>query len=456
MSYSLIATLQDFFLGFSNLLANHIVLTVLLLVGLAAWVRFDPKPAARGAQFAVLGVLVFLQAQVLSSLSQTTLERFDDRHNALYATAADQAGDDTVQYAPSASYQELSTREETLMLSNHALQIEGLSALPGWNGIGLEPSQHILAVRDRLEETPHATLVRRSIDFQRYLPLALESSLMTLALDFVPNSVAYQAKFSALYTFQNPLPTKSVLRFTFPLPDDSGTLQNFEMLVNGKRCGTEWEGEVEPQGKVEVKVSYDNRGRRSWSYSPTHRREAIGNLSLALTSDNSRIVFRKDSLFPQSQDSGSWDWNLQNVITSQDISLFFPTTPKKELVEKTLSFAPLGSLLYLAALALTMGPRPRVLLPATLAYGGGVVLASYLWTFFSFEWGLFWGGTVGCLLGLWICGRQGLSPVLLGWLTWLAFGCPGYTGLLLTSLGLLLLLWWAWRGPEKSEGTFLG
>lgn len=453
MSYRLIDTLYGVFDKTLTILSNHPTLTIMAVIGLAAWARFDPKPAARGGQFAILGILVLAQLQVLSSLTAGTLERLDNSRNAAYATVGDQAGGDTVQYAPSASYQELSSREQTLTFADNVVQVEGLSALPGWNGMDMEPSDHILAVRDRLEQTPHATLVRRSIDFKRYLALPLESSLLSLNLDFVPSSVAYQARFAATYTFHNPLATRAVLRFTFPLPADSGTLQNFRMTVNGEDASNEWEGEVEAGGSVEVKVGYENRGRRSWTYSPqsSGRRESIGRLGLDLTSDNSRIRFRTDSLFPQSQADGVWRWSLQDVITSQDISLFFPTTPKRALVEKSLSFAPLGLLLYLSAMALAVGVKPRPLALSCLAYGGGVALASYSWTFLSFGWGLLLGGTVGCGLGLLIAGRSGLAPVVLGWATWMAFACPGYTGLLLTGLGLLLVVWWAALIPSVAR-----
>ncbi len=446
MSNHIVTALSDFFQAAGDLLTGHLTLTGLLLVGLSAWARFDPKPAARSAQFAVLGVLVLLQLRLLGVLGDATVDRLQARDNAVYASVADQAGGETVQYAPSASYQERTSREQTLTFAQSALQVEGLTALPGWNGLDMEPVDHILAVRDRLEETPHATLVRRSIDFQRYLPLPLDDSLLALNLDFVPSSTAYQADFQASYSFRNPLQKPAVLRFRFPFPEDSGTLRDFQMTVNGRPSPPEWEGEVEAGGQVQVKVAYQHRGRRSWTYSPTSQREAIGHLKFGLNSDNSGIRFRRDSLFPNSSAGDTWTWDLDDVITSQDISLDFPATPKPELVRKTLTFAPLGLLLYLGALALVIGGKPRTLLQASLCYAGGVALASYLWTFLAFGWGLFWGGTVGCGLGLWCAGRGALGPAVLGWLTWLAFAWPGWTGLLLTGLGLGLVVGWSVQG----------
>lgn len=404
--------------------------TLPLTFPLLVWWALRPEQPKKSLLTAALVVATLAQVSLLQAVAGETATRQARARHAVYATRGDQAGGDTVQYAPSAAYQELTTREQTLTFSEHVFETFGLAALPGWSAPDAAP--HILNVTDRLEKTPHATFIRRTLEFQQFQSVPLEASLLALDLEFVPDSVAYQAKFSGRFTFTNPLDRPARMRFTFPLPGDSGTLTGFKLTVDGTTSGENvWEGDVDPHQSVTVTVAYQNRGRRSWTYSPTNRRESLGHFRLDLTSDNHRITFRRDSLFPTATYPGGWEWDLQEVITSQDVSLFFPATPKPELTAKAMSFTPLLLILIAAWVGWTRGPSRALV--ATVGATLVIVLTSYLWTLLPFSAGLVAGAAVGAALSF----RLDHSP--LPWAAWLCFAWPGATGLLLSGLGLVLV-----------------
>ena len=416
-------------------------LYTLLILGLFlgfVW-YFYPERVKRAGSWLVLILLVWVQMRVLGTVSKETVGRLEMQRHSPYTTVSAPAGGDTVQYAPSAAFEEITTRSQTLTFSDERFEAVGLTALPGWNGYDSYYSDAVIAVEDKLERTPHATFVKRDLTYSYFHPIDFDDSLVALKLDFVPDSTAYHTRFEATYRFRNPRIEKTRIRFTFPLPAQSGTLTDFQMSVNGEKSDTQWEGEVEAGQEVEVKVSYRNYGRRSWTYSPTQQRASVRNLKLDLTSDNSQIKFRRDSLFPTTEGSGKWSWSLKDVITSQDICVVFPSASKVESVSKLFAFGPLALLTFALMPALLGFTTPGRAALSSVAYGSGLTLASYLCT----EHSLFFSTALGCGLGvglgLWILGRRCWPLALLFWLVPLTFSWPGCTGLALTAGGMVAL-----------------
>lgn len=384
-----------------------------------------------------MGVVVIIQLKLLGVVGERTLHRMALQSNARYTTNAVQTGGDTVQYSPTVSYEEVTTREETLTFSEQRFEKIGLASLPGWNGLRTY-HQNVTKVHDSLEKTPHATIVRRKLTFTQRKPISLDATAIELDLKFVPSSVAYQADFRAEYRFRNPLKERAVIRFLFPLPGDSGTLSDFRISCDGETVSREFEQEVPGGQEVLVLVSYRNKGRRSWTYSPTQRRSQVDQLHLRVSSDNSDLKFRNDSLFPTEQKDQIWTWNLNRVITSQDISLFFPTGSKRERASRLLAYSPLG-LILLGIGAAGFG-TPKSALATTLSFSGGIVITSYLWTFLPFAMAVILGAGSGCVVigslsrsrtRIW-CLLVGLTPLLFCW--------QSKVGLSLVGLGLASLL----------------
>ena len=416
-------------------------LYTLLILGLFlgfVW-YFYPERVKRAGSWVVLILLVWVQMRVLGTVSKETVRRLEMQRHSPYTTVSAAAGGDTVQYAPSAAFEEITTRSQKLTFSDERFEAVGLTALPGWNGYDSYYSDAVIAVEDKLERTPHATFVKRDLTYSYFHPIDFDDSLVALKLDFVPDSTAYHSTFEATYRFRNPRIEKTKVRFTFPLPAQSGTLTDFQMSVNGEESDTQWEGEVEAGQEVEVKVCYRNYGRRSWTYSPTQQRASVRNLRLDLISDNSQIKFRRDSLFPTTEGSGKWSWSLKDVITSQDICVVFPSASKVESVAKLFTFGPLALLTFALMPALLGFATPGRAALSSVAYGSGLTLASYLCTEHSLFLSTALGCGVGVGLGLWILGRRCWPLALLFWLVPLTFSWPGCTGLALTAGGMVAL-----------------
>ncbi|MGE0490379.1 MAG: hypothetical protein AB7S38_14315 [Vulcanimicrobiota bacterium] len=443
MTKQLEHTLTSFLMACWSWTLAHPGLLLLLVAIILLWRRLEPQAAARLLRWSALTVVLVVLVKLLVSVGWATLDRFDQSRNALYSTGQTDSGQDTIQYAPSAAVEEIATRQQSLYFSPRAFEMSGLAALPGWNGQDVVESPSIIDIEDRLEQSGQTTWVRRKLVFRSYLGVPLELSDLKLDLRFVPDSVAYQSHFQASYLFHNPLDRKARLRFNFPLPLNSGTLNDFQMTVNGEKSPAIWEGEVEAGGQVKVEVSYRNRGRRSWTYSPTQQRASIGQLTLKLTSDNQEIKFRRDSLFPTDGSAGDWHWKLSDVITSQDISLFFPTTSKRERMARVLEFAPLGMVLLLVLAMMVKEHDPGRLALLALTYAGSLVLTSYLWTYLGFTAAV----TLGALVGAGVTAATQQNRLLVAaFALWLCFCWSGQTGLLLTVAGLGALTWWGQTG----------
>lgn len=408
------------------------------LLGVAGY--YFPRRVRRVGEWAAALLLLWLMVLVMNGVSRQTTRRLTLQKYSPHTTVSAPSGGETLQYSPTAAYEEIVTRKQSLTFSDERFESVGLQALPGWNGADSYYSDAVIDVKDSLERTPHATFVNRELTYSVYHPIEFEDSIVSVKLDFVPQSVAYQALYEATYRFRNPLKTKTKVRFTFPLPADSGTLTDFKLTVNGQPSDTTWEGDLEAEGACEVKVSYHNFGRGSWTYSPTHQRDKVRNLKLCVTSDNSLIKFRRDSLYPTEEGSHQWRWCLKDVITSQDICVVFPSASKLETVSKFMAFSPLAVLGF-AFVPLSTGlAGPRKTGLATLAYGMGMVFTSYLCTEHSLLFSTLVGCTLGAGLALRLLGKHAWPVVLLFWLVPLTFSWPGYTGLFLTVAGMVGLL----------------
>jgi hypothetical protein len=296
-------------------------------------------------------------------------------------------------------------------------------------------------------------LYTRTLEVIQRLPVALENAEVGVKFDFGDTGAGrsyYRANFTGKYSFSNPLEKASKLRFTFPLPDGSGTLSDFEMKVNGQAVtqsdlsqGYVWEGDVAAKQKVEIAVKYRNQGAQTWNYDFGARREPIRNFKLSVTTPKS-VLFAKGSLFPTSQ-NGNLEWKLANVITSQSVVLSFPEASLRETLTKVFTFAPLALMVMLAWVLAFAWRRnfklePSKVLLAVLGFGFGFAVNAMLLGYVSPVVAGLLGAILAIILAVLVLGLEYALPIALSALVPLCFLNVGNAGLLLSMIGLILIL----------------
>lgn len=449
------------------------LLLALVVIGLLDRERFRAGLNWVGARLPIVGrwalaALAVGAGTVLLRISRQAVDtRLSTQQSARYANAADPDGGQTVQSAPRVTYLELSkyTRSITLPPDVYArIQVNN-----GWENLLPYFSPQVGGTVKDLAEgfTPQGsgknrTLVySREVTLQTEQPVNLDSSKVTTDLGFVDpaggRGTYYNASFNAEYSFSNPNDVPSTMRFAFPLPTGSGTLSNFKLTVDGKEFrasdlvnGSIWEGEVAAKGSVKVQVSYRNQGARSWSYQLGQRREAIKFFNLTINADRP-AKFQRYTLFPTRQSGNAisgmntLQWQLQDVITAQDVSVVFTQGSIRETLGKVGFIKPfavlLAALLTLAwAWTRRQTVQPLPLAGAALGLALGFTLGGVLTAYLPVLVAELLGALAGAALAYFALGGRYLLPLALAAVVPLAFLTGGHAGLLLTLLAVVALV----------------
>lgn len=398
---------------------------------------------------------VFAVAVGLSIARQAVGLRFSNQQNAQYSSREDPSGGQTVQYSPSVSYDNIVTYKRTFSLPpDIAKQLGNDPAQALAPYINNDPnSQFVRKVDDSFVKKAGALLYIRTLEVIQRSPVALENAEVAVNFDFGDTGAGrsyYRANFAGKYSFSNPLEKTSKLRFTFPLPDGSGTLSDFEMKVNGQAVtqsdlsqGYVWEGDVAAKQKVELSVKYRNQGAQTWNYDFGARREPIRNFKLNVTTPKA-VLFSKGSLFPTSQ-NGNLEWKLANVITSQSVVLSFPEASLRETLTKVFNFAPLALMLMLVwviafAWRKNWKLEPSRVLLAVLGFGFGFAANAMLLGYMSPIIAGLLGAIIAITLAVLVLGLEYALPIGLSALVPLCFLNVGNAGLLLSLIGLILIV----------------
>ncbi|GAA5533368.1 hypothetical protein [Deinococcus aluminii] len=457
------------------------LLLALLLVGLLDRERFRAGLNWAGSRLPRLGrwVLVALAVGAGILVTQVTRRAVDVRLgaqlNARYANAADPAGGQTVQSAPRVSL--LTTRTYSRSLVLPADVYARLNLNGGWETLlpyfGNPPGLTVQDLREGFTRRGRNLIYTRDVTLQTEEPLGLDTTLARADLRFVDpaggRGTYYNATFTADYTFTNPRKEAAPVRFVFPLPYGSGTLSGFRLTVNGQsyrasdlREGSVWEGVVPAGQTVRVNVTYRHQGSRGWSYNLSDRREPLRNLDLTVTADRP-AKFERYSLYPTSITRSAFGgvqtlrWQLQDVITAQNVSVVFAQGSVREMLAKVGLMEPLA-LLVAALLASVWALLRRLPLPPlrlagavlglTVGFALGGVLTAYLPPVLAVPL----GSLVGLVFGVLALGRAYLPPLVVAALIPLAFLAVGHSGLLLTLLAAATLLVGlrAWGRPRRT------
>lgn len=417
------------------------------------------KTVGKGWGWMLAGVVLLMQVYGLTQLHEGLMDRLSQQGQARYIASQDPGGSATTQRTPRVSYLETTQRTQRLVVPPQATTLE---TLPGWTPeearYGGAPA---LNVQDELVKDDKTIVINRTISTQRYVPTKLLRSDVSVKLGFKdgsPNRVnqVYQADFNGRYTFQNSFAEARKFHFSFPLPDNSGTLAGFRFKVNGKEMvasdidqGLEWEGELKPQEQVVVEIGYTHQGAKAWSYDVAGRREPIADFHLNVQAGSADVKFLRGSLYPTKVEGGVLTWDLQNQITSQSISLFFPHIPTEQIVGSLYVFAPAALVIFIVMVVVwaklrpgprgEMGTTPWRAVLACLSACAGYTLASYLIGYMHVTLALLLGFATSAGLQYKALGDRLLLPIYVGTLAPFAFLAAGHTGLLLTVLGVCSL-----------------
>ncbi|MBN9415416.1 hypothetical protein ABS71_22570 [bacterium SCN 62-11] len=397
--------------------------------------------------------LLLLQIYALSELHLGFQQRLKQQGKAQYVVGDEAGGGPTTQRAPKISMLESQQTVESVSLPE---DFNNLEQLPVWSP---EPAQYggapTVELKCDIVQQGKTHLLTRTFTRNRYVSSKLQGSDVRLKLAFQdPRTGAaqlYKADFQASYTFSNPMSEARRIHFSFPLPDNSGTLSNFRFRINGQEVptpdidqGLEWESELKPGEKCVAEVAYLHQGAKSWSYDVTGRREPIADFHLKVEGDRDELKFQRGSLYPSQVSSGKWEWDLKNQITSQSISLYFPYVPNEAIMANLFVFGPLEMVSLLALTLVWSSLRYRRVGPwrtalASLATCGAFALASYLVGYLPLWLSLLLAFALAGWLQWQTLGRSLWIVVLAAGVAPLTFLAPGHTGLLLTTLGLGVL-----------------
>ncbi len=268
---------------------------------------------------------------------------------------------------------------------------------------------------------------------------------------------AYDAQFEGRYAFQNPKTEAAEMRFTFPLPQ-AGTLRNLSVTVGNQAVadpndsGTyEWKGTVGAGETREVIVRYEVVGAQTWRYDMGSQRRRVQKFGLEVIAPASGIRFLRGSLTPTQSTSGSFRWELDNVVTAQQIALSFsPSTAGELLYWQALSALPaslavffVGACILLIARSGVQTARPGVgpfglalgLVIFTLGLGAVSVLANYV----GFTASLLLAPLAGAALCAVFLGRRFLLAAVPAALVPAAFLSGQHSGALLLLLAIVTL-----------------
>lgn len=463
------------------------LLVLALVLGLAArlWRVLNPAAARRWGRrlapalsrpLAWAGVLALLGAAlwVYGPLGRVVQGRLAAAENAVQGRGADADAAPTTQEAPRVTYLTERTYTRSLTLPPDLLRRldagglnGGLDVLAPYLG---DPGGNVTRLAERVRRTAAGAVLTREVTQRAEEPIRLDGSRLRASLNFVSplwgaRRPYYQANFAAQYAFANPLDRPVTARFSFPLPQGSGTLSDFAVSVDGRELPASdalrgfWEGRLAAGQRVRVEVHYRHQGARGWSYVLGSRRESLRDFSLTVQT-NGAPRFLRYSLPPtrtaRTLGGTTLAWELKNVITAQDVALTFPVGSGRETAAKLYAFAP-AALLLAAVFALLWGrTRGLRLMPAAaaLALLGltlGAVLGGALLSYLPALLAAPLGAAVGAGLALRALGRGWWPPTLLAAALPLVFLVPGHAGLLLAGVGVAAFAALLWGGQAPGQ-----
>jgi hypothetical protein len=401
--------------------------------------------------------LVFAASVFATNVAREgVLERFRVQRDAKFSALEDPAGGQTVQYSPNVSFEREVSYSRVITIPGFLGQ--KLSTFEAAQLIApylVDPaSENIKKLADSFKRSGKDLVFTREATVRQNDPVALELADVTVDFSFGDTGAGrsyYSALFTGKYKFKNPNPEPTTLRFAFPLPEQSGTLSDFEFKFAGEivpqpdlSSGYIVEREVAANAEIEVSVKYKNQGAGTWTYDFGSRREPIKNFKLTVNTPRA-VKFLRGSLYPNERGLSSLTWNLKNVITSQGVVLSFPERSLRETLTKVFSFAPLALLLVLVWAFAWAWRRQLKLEPVQvalmlLAFTVGIAAMAVLLGYVNPLIASWFGALLALGLSSLVLGRRFLLPLAGSALAPLAFLSVGNAGLFLGILAVIVVI----------------
>lgn len=424
------------------------------------WSGVQPCLAALGIGI-LASLLLVLEVFLLTVSKQLVLSRREVEAGSPYTAEAEAPIGTLYQYGPVAAY-----LRERSFTRTHILPVEiAPQATP-------EQLQQILLslqqyesrtpqaprVQTKVERVGEQLVVTRTVTMFEEVPITFDRAEVRARFQIRQSRRGrpfHQLDFEGRYTFRNPLNQAVPSRFVLPLPEPPGTLEGFQLQVDGSTI-TEpneygqyaWEGMLAPGGTLTAVVRFRATQGEGWQYDIGSGRRRTGEFRLTVQADSPPRLLRH-SLFPTERSGNQMVWRLQNVITSQRVELAFPAdATAHETLVKVLTFYPMalvafgGWVLLLALLgALRVAPL-RVLL-AIVGVGFGFLMVPVLLNYLLLGWAALIGSLVAAGLGLLAFQARHAILTLLTVTTPLVFLVADHSGLLLLLIGLIgiAILW---------------
>ncbi len=374
-----------------------ILFTVLALVALAlAARRLDPEGYREfrvrlgrlrltGPPFALLAAL--LLGGALVQTRKIVVARRATVEGATASRRNEPSLSGVTQYAPAVAVLEEKTYRRTLILPPDFLNRIGAEGVQVLSPYLSDPSaDEVLRLKDVFKRSGNDVVFTRDVVRRDETPVTADAAEVAVGFVGKGSRRHYEATFDGTYRFRNPRPADAAMRFSFPLPQGGGTLQEFSIEAAGKRVTDPdvkglyaWSGTVPAGGEVQARVRYRVTGSGLYDYALGSERRRIGEFRLVATSDASP-QYGRAGIYPTRIAGKESEWSLRDVITAQNVSIVFPQADvAAETFGKTLWWLP--AILGLFALGASW-IAPAGSLPATLAFGLGLlgipVLSAYL------------------------------------------------------------------------------
>jgi hypothetical protein len=217
--------------------------------------------------------------------------------------------------------------------------------------------------------------------------------------------------------------------------------------------GYVWEGELEAGKQVDLRVRYNHRGSHAWRYTLVDRREPLKTFSLKVSS-NVTPKFGREALYPGKLEGtllggGSYTWSLKDIITNQNISLFFPKVETSIMLSEMFSFTPIA--LILACLLVwawswrfRMALTPLQVALGILGFAAGLYMAGVFQGYINMWLAALLGAIIAIVLAGVALERRFWVPLLLSALIPLSFLSSDHASLLLGIIGIAMILTLLW------------
>jgi len=433
------------------------------------WSGIRPQLNALGV-FVLALLLLTLEVFLLTVSKQVTLSRREAEAGSPYTAEAEAPIGTLYQYGPIAAY-----LRERVFTRTHVLPIQvARQATP-------EQLRQILLSLQRYEDyTPQAPRVEisvnrvgdqvvltRSVTMFEEVPITFDRAEVKARFQMHQSPGGrpfYHLDFEGSYTFRNPLKEAVRGRFLFPLPEPPGTIEGFQLTVDGDTV-TEpneygqyaWEGMLVAGGTLTAVVRFRAVLGEGWYYDIGSGRRRTGEFRLTVESDSPPRLLRR-SLFPTERRGNQMVWQLQNVITSQQVRLSFPAdVTAYETLVKVLTFYPValggfGGWVALLALLRALRVAPLRVLLAVLGVGFGFLMVPVLLTYLNLVWAALIGSAVVAALGLLTFRAQHAILIVLTAIAPLVFLVGDHSGILLMliTVGALAVLWFTLRAGDTA------